>query len=176
MRNKAFTLLEMMLVFVVVAIIAITAVRYYSAIRESEKIESLVQQWLSVYNAMNQCIWRGRSLALRTNGYNTASEQTCLSGSSGFDHLISAGNLSGTIDGDTNAYTIEYNPWGETSVNKNTLTEVSMLVYAFNAYGVPQKSCNKIKTSMLTKLPPNSTVTVNGDICIFKFTVQDAPQ
>jgi Tfp pilus assembly protein FimT len=164
MRNKAFGLLEALLVLVVAAVVALVAVRYYSEVKESEKIESLVQQWNDIYQALSQCMQTQKPNVLKSG-----TPMACVTyGGRGFTNLIKAGYLSGTIDATASTYAIEYNPWGATYSNANRLTkQKDSLSFQIESLGVPAESCNKIRTSALSKLPQNSTVTINGTVCIF---------
>jgi len=159
-KSKAISLLEMLLVIVLAAIMAIAAIRYFSVIKEKEKINTLILQYNAIYKAVHQCIG-SKKAGLVTDSH--VKSMDCFS--EDFIALIDAGYLNNTIN---------FNPWGGSPSFKNAL-------YAMNngarmkiiSYGVPHKSCEKIKRAAVTALPPGATINVSSNTgCIFSAPVQ----
>ena len=55
MNNKAFSLLEVLLVLALGAVISIIAVRYYSEVRQTQKITTFTSQLTGITNAVEKC-------------------------------------------------------------------------------------------------------------------------
>lgn len=130
MKQKGMSLIEAMLVLALAAVVIIAAIHYYSQVRESEKVTTLVGQINGIMSAAQKCV--AGSAGSMGNGQNNISN--CLS----LNSLINAGFLSSYYS---------TSPWGVMIANPaNNGTAIQIVVA-----NVPHTACLAIESQLNTQ-------------------------
>lgn len=139
MKMKAFGLIEMILVLALCAVILLVSVHYYSEVKNTQRINAMVQQIQDVVNASNQCILGGGV----TGSYSSYGQPIGLANKNcaNITTLISAGSLASSY---------QTNPWGSENAFQIYYNNTA---YQFVACGVPKDSCYAVGSRLAGVLP-----------------------
>lgn len=163
LKNRGLGLIQILLSIAVSAAIALVAVRYYSEVKESQKITALWQQVVTITNAVTQCI----STLKPGQSTTTSSIETYCESTS---NLKKAGYLTG------DSFT---NPWtGSNGLGVSQISGTTVFKVWIGAGSVPSLACNKLNLkaqSSYSITQGGTTYTaktyINGSDCDFNIYI-----
>ena len=145
MNNKAFSLLEVLLVLALGAVVSIIAVRYYSEVRQTQKITTFTSQLTGITNAVEKCY----------AGSQNGDTSDCTS----MTNLKSAGYLS---DYYTNS------PWN-TTINLTIMNGNQVKITS----SIDTNACSKVASRLKTveSQTGNNSFTCSGSSATYTYTI-----